>query len=186
MSGSRARDDRGRFRKGESGNPKGRPRKAPAPRSSPIEVLLDREMTITRDGQPRKITTEEALQQKTYQDALAGKRMAERQVVTWIEKREAWYERNAPDTSRPKLEIKTSPSPENAREALAILGIVGRDERYVDSDPYAPRQLLEPWAVQAAFDRRRGAPPLTDREVAEIRRCTRDPDSLRWPKVRSR
>lgn len=186
MSGPKTRTAGGQFRKGQSGNPKGRPRKPPAPRSSPIEVLLDREMTITRDGQPRKISTEEALQQKTFQDALAGKRLAEREVVTWIQKREDWYERNAPDTSRPKVEIKTSPSPENARVAMAILGIVSCDERYDGDDPYAPRQLLEPWAVQAAFDRRRGVAPLTDAEVAAIRRCTRDPDGLRWPKVRFR
>ena len=42
--------------------------------------------------------------------------------------------------------------------------------------------LLEPWAVQAALRRRRGGNRLTDRERDEIRRCTRDPDGLRWPK----
>ena len=42
--------------------------------------------------------------------------------------------------------------------------------------------LLEPWAVQAALSRRRGGRKLRDKDVAEIRRCTRDPDSLRWPK----
>jgi hypothetical protein len=30
--------------------------------------------------------------------------------------------------------------------------------------------------------RRRGGNRLTDRERDEIRRCTRDPDSLRWPR----
>lgn len=90
MSGSGTRNNRGRFSKGESGNPGGRPKKPAAPRSSPLNVLIDRELTITRNGQPRSITTEEALQQKTYQEALNGKRMAEREVLKWIAQREAW------------------------------------------------------------------------------------------------
>jgi hypothetical protein len=42
--------------------------------------------------------------------------------------------------------------------------------------------LLEPWSVQAALGRRRGGQRLTDSERSEIRRCTRDPDCLRWPR----
>ncbi|WP_320179207.1 DUF5681 domain-containing protein [Roseovarius pacificus] len=185
VSGSGTRDTRGQFRKGTSGNPKGRPKKPATERSSPFDVVVDRELTITRNGQPRTITMEEALQHRTYQDALAGKRMAEREVLKWIEKREDWYRRHASDTSRDKVEFKMSPSPDNAKEALEVLGIVSRDERFDETDTYAPRQLLEPWAVQAAFDRRRGVAPLTDTEVASIRRCTRNPDTLRWPKERS-
>ena len=185
MSGSGKHGADGRFQKGQSGNPKGRPRKPATQRSSPFDVVVDRELTITRNGQPRTITMEEALQHRTYQDALAGKRMAEREVLKWIEKREDWCRRHAPDTSRDKVEFKMSPSPDNAKEALEVLGIVSRDERFDDTDAYAPRQLLEPWAVQAAFDRRRGVAPLTDTEVASIRRCTRNPDTLRWPKERS-
>lgn len=42
--------------------------------------------------------------------------------------------------------------------------------------------LLELWAAQAALRRRRGGNRLTDTERDEIRRCTRDPDRLRWPR----
>jgi hypothetical protein len=42
--------------------------------------------------------------------------------------------------------------------------------------------LLEPWAVQAALRRRRGGQRLTDKERDDIRRSTRDPDCLRWPR----
>ena len=42
--------------------------------------------------------------------------------------------------------------------------------------------LLEPRSVQAALSRRRGGNRLTKDERDWIRRCTRDPDSLRWPR----
>src|SRR6516165_8954733 len=42
--------------------------------------------------------------------------------------------------------------------------------------------LLEPWAVQAALRRRRGGQRLTEEELEEVRRCTRNPETLRWPR----
>ena len=61
-----------RFRKGQSGNPRGRPRKQPDPQSSAFDVVIDRTLTIVQDGVPREVTVDEALQHKTYQDAIAG------------------------------------------------------------------------------------------------------------------
>jgi hypothetical protein len=174
---------KGRFKPGRSGNPKGRPRKVVNPRSSAFDVVIDRTLTITRNGQPREVTMEEALQHRTYQDAIAGKRLAQREVLKWIWKREAWIAaRNATKGTR-KIEVRQSPDPMNALDALLILGIATPDDdvaKYGPNDPYR-RALLEPWAVQAALDRRRSATPLTEQERAEILRCTRDRDSLRWP-----
>ena len=65
---------------------------------------------------------EEALQQRTYQDALAGKRMAMREVVKWIMKREAWFAKHAPPL-RQRSRYKSSPDPDNADAALVLLGI---------------------------------------------------------------
>lgn len=174
---------KGRFKPGRSGNPKGRPRKVVNPHSSAFDVVIDRTLTITRNGQPREVTMEEALQHRTYQDAIAGKRLAQREVLKWIRKREAWIAaRNATKGTR-KIEVRQSPDPMNALDALLILGIATPDDdvaKYGPNDPYR-RALLEPWAVQAALDRRRSATPLTEHERAEILRCTRDRDSLRWP-----
>lgn len=174
---------KGRFRPGKSGNPKGRPRKVVEARSSAFDVVIDRTLTITRNGQPREVTMEEALQHRTYQDAVAGKRMAQREVLKWIKKREAWIAaRDARKASRP-IEVKWSPDPMNALDALLILGIASRDD---DPSKYGPndacrRALLEPWAVQAALDRRRSATPLTETERADILRCTGGKTALRWP-----
>ncbi len=174
---------KGRFKPGKSGNPKGRPRKALEPRTSAFDVVIDRTLTITRNGQPREVTMEEALQHRTYQDAIAGKRLAQREVLKWIRKREAWIAARNATKSSGKIEMLVSEDPMNALDALLILGIATADDdvaKYGPNDP-CRRALLEPWAVQAALNRRRSATPLTEKERAEILRCTRDEASLRWP-----
>ena len=50
---------------------------------------MEKTLTVTDRGSTREITVEEALQQRTYQDALKGKRMAIREVVRWTQEREA-------------------------------------------------------------------------------------------------
>ena len=60
---------------------------------------MDKTLTVAHHGGTREITMEEALQQRTYRDALAGKRMAAREVVKWIMKREAWLAEHEPKAS---------------------------------------------------------------------------------------
>ena len=64
-----------RFRKGQSGNPKGRPRKQ-VPATSAFDVIFEKTLSVTQNGVERELTVEEALQLRTYQDALAGNRSA--------------------------------------------------------------------------------------------------------------
>ena len=113
----------GWFPKGRSGNLKGRPTTARVPNGSAFEVLVEKTLTVAnRGGTTREIPVEEALQQRTYQDALAGKRMAMREVVKWIIKREAWLTKHEPKARQPILFI-TNPDPDNADAALVLLGI---------------------------------------------------------------
>ena len=84
---------------------------------------MEKTLTVTDHGGTREITMEEALQQRTYQRALAGKRMAMREVLKWIMKREAWLAKNAPKASRPAITRHISPDPDNADAALLLLGI---------------------------------------------------------------
>ena len=70
----------GWFPKGRSGNLNGRPRASRAPKSSAFEVLMEKTVTVADRGGTREITVEEALQQRTYRDALEGKRPAMREV----------------------------------------------------------------------------------------------------------
>jgi hypothetical protein len=66
-----------RFKKGRSGNPKGRPRKKPDLYGELTKVLRER-VTITVDGQPEKVTVQEALLLRLRDEALRGELWAEK------------------------------------------------------------------------------------------------------------
>lgn len=167
-----------RFRKGESGNPKGRPRSDAGPSPSAFDAVIDVTLTLTQNGKRREFTAEEALQQKTYQAAITGDRAAQREVLKMVAKREKWLAARPP--KHPPREMLTEPEdPDNANEALILLGIGERDTSWNPNDEYE-RLLLQPWAVQAALSRR-GRRRISDKDVAEINRCTRDPETIRWP-----
>ena len=153
----------------------------PVAKASAFEVLVGKTLTVTGPGGSREITAEEALQQRTLEDALAGKPMAMREVAKWIIKREAWLAKHDSAASRPAITRRFSLDPDNADAALLLLGIAAPNPARADYGADRAQLLLEPWAAQAALGRRRGGQRLTDRERDEIRRCTRDPDSLRWP-----
>ena len=181
-SRSRSKPNPGWFPKGRSGNRKGRPTASRTAKASAFEVLVERTLTVADHGGTREITMEEALQQRTYQDALASKTMAQRDVLKWIAKREAWLVKHGPKAPRPAITRHISPDPDNADAALLLLGIAVPNPARAEFGKERAQLLLEPWAVQAALRRRRGGHRLTDRERDEIRRCTRDPDCLRWPR----
>jgi hypothetical protein len=175
----------GWFAKGQSGNLKGRPRKSSRrAETSVFGILLDKTLTITNGDGTREISMEEALLRRTYQDALAGKRTAMREVIKWIKKRKAWFAKHAPPLPQ-DVQIKGSPDPDNADAALVLLGIATRTPERPDLRE--PSWLfLEPWAVQMALRRNRIAASLTEGNRAWIRRCTRDADTLVFPGIRDR
>ena len=67
----------GRFQKGQSGNPAGRPKKR-RPHVSGFDILFDKRLTASQNGSERELTVDEALQLQTYTNALKGSRMAVR------------------------------------------------------------------------------------------------------------
>lgn len=170
-----------RFRKGQSGNPKGRPKKQLEKTASAFDVVIDRTLTIVQGGRPREVTVDEALQHKTYQDAIDGNRAARRQVLKMIARREKAITEKTP--LRRPVELLVEPEdPTNADEALLILGVAYRDPRWPEEEGERQRLLLEPWAVEAALGRRAGS-RLDQRQIDEARRCTRDAHTLRWPEA---
>ena len=64
----------GRFRKGMSGNPKGRPKSRRASSPSAFNIIMNRTLTVTQGGKPRELSIEEALEHRTYEEAINGKR----------------------------------------------------------------------------------------------------------------
>lgn len=148
-------------------------------------ILVDPEGRIiaghVRNGVPRELTVEKALQHQTYRDAIAGNRPARREILKMIAKREkAIAAREGRRT--PKVDVLQEASdPENADQALLILGIACRDPDRQGPGLDGEQMLLEPWAVQLALSRRRGGSKLTE-EVADIRRSTRQSGTIRWPR----
>jgi Family of unknown function (DUF5681) len=177
----------GRFQKGHSGNPKGRPRKQralPDAIRSAFEIVLEKRVTVTQAGIDQELSVKEALQLRTYQDALAGNRAARREVLKMIAKREQAMADTELQTqpTMPSVTSKMSPDPRNADAAMCLLGIAAPDKSREEHNPGA--LLLEPWAVQAALGRRRGSKALTMEDIGDIKCCTRAPETLRWPRRR--
>jgi hypothetical protein len=118
----------GRFQKGHSGNPKGRPRKQralPDAIRSAFEIVLEKRVTVTQAGIDQELSLQEALQLRTYQDALSGNRAARREVLKMIAKREkAMADRGLrSQRTMPSVTRKTSPDLRNADAAMCLLGI---------------------------------------------------------------
>lgn len=162
------------FQPGQSGNPKGRPRKMRRPNVSAFEIVLDKTLIISQNGQAREMSVEEALQQQTLKDALAGKRLAIRKVLKMIERREKALDKKYPSPDQ-KVETNCHYDADNANEALRILDIA-------QPEPDFPtRWKVHRWATQAALSRP-GRRKFDRREVDNIKFFTFDPDDLRWPR----
>lgn len=162
-----------RFKPGQSGNPRGRPRKPRRPNVSAFEIVLDKRLTATVGGKERELTVEEVLQQQTLKDALAGKRMAIRKVLKMIEKREAALAKKNRPISKP-VTMETHHCADNANEAMGILDIAAPDQTHPN------RWKVQAWATQAAISRP-GRKKFSEKDVRDIKFFTNDPETLRWP-----
>jgi hypothetical protein len=174
----------GRFQKGQSGNPAGRP-KARRPHVSAFDIVFDRTLTVTQNGVERELTVDEALQLKTYQAALKGSKMAVRAVLKMIEKRETALAAHAlktqpPHRTNPFLRVYDSDSADDAMRLLGMASI------YSDgSGGWADGKLkLDTWAAQAALSRP-GRRALSEQDIDTTRRLTKDPEKLKWPRGRA-
>lgn len=178
----------GRFVKGESGNPKGRPRKVQPPvevRPSAFDIVTKLTLPMVRDGVVRDVALQEALTLKTYQDALQGSVLARKKIIKMIEERDAIRAKaqKPREEQARKITMRSMPvDPSNADAAMLILDIARHNPARAGLADARAQLLLEPWAVQAALSRRRSTVALSARVLSEIARCTRDTSSLKWPR----
>lgn len=158
------RDGQGRFRKGSSGNTRGRPL-ARKPPDSAFDIILDKTLTLSQGGVAQEVAVDAALQHRTYEKAIAGDNAAQKEVMKWIVRREEWLQthQRAKPTSRVVERIIEPTDPANADSAMVLLGIAIADPYWGEKVPEL-RLLLNAWAVQAALTRRRGGSlsPLPD------------------------
>ena len=169
-----------RFKPGRSGNPFGRKKNLESDKRSAFTLIFDKTIIVRNKGKSEKRSVEEALQLLTYHEALMGKSLAVREVLLWIMKRECWLAKHRPVPQK-RVEFKgTRQDPDNADEAMILLGIAARDQQKADRGQRRAHLLLEPWAGKTALTRLR-LHTLTSHEWAEIKRCCHDDGTIVWP-----
>lgn len=141
----------GRFARGQSGNPNGRPRER-RPNVSAFDIIIDKRLSVTQNGEEREMTVDEALHLQTYQAALGGSRLAVRSILKMIEKREQALRKLAPPPRSRPAKFQISYDSSSANDAMLLLGILCKNPEWPRGD--GPRPLVvETWAAQAAFSR---------------------------------
>jgi Family of unknown function (DUF5681) len=169
-----------RWKKGDpSPNPDGRPKSRAMIARSDFGILEDMRFKVTKGGETREATAQEALFIKTFQLAMAGNRIAIRIILKAIVAREeALAKQHSKQPGLPMLFQREDP--DNAVNALCHLGLAEPDTRYEDYGD-GRRLVLKPEGVQMAL-KRRGLGRLTSQDVSNINLVTLAADTLIWPK----
>lgn len=160
-----------RFKKGQSGNPRGRPRNRR--REIPHDTLLGQMVTIREDGRERRVTAAEAFLLQLTKKGLEGDNAAARASLNAIEAARATH------TSREPLHVSIvwkGASPGSVGASLDALGMAVKLNRYSESARYE----LKPWIVQAALARL-GSRRLSIEEQRIVVESTRTPEKVQWP-----
>jgi hypothetical protein len=160
-----------RFRKGQSGNPRGRPRGHK--RQAPYETVLGQRVTVREDGAVRQMSAAEAFLLHVTRKGLDGDSAAARAAMTAIE--EAKTRRSATDDDRVTVIILKPVSVGSVNTALQAL----RAAVLLDEFRETARLTLEPWLVEAALERLRTELPVAQQRT--VWKATRTPWKVAWP-----
>jgi hypothetical protein len=141
-----------RFKSGQSGNPKGRPRKSKPPPSSPF-AILDELLPVHEPGSVSELPLEDAMLIKTYQRAITGGLRTWKKIVKMILEREKLHFKSRAPRS-PRIARQIEGDPKSPLEALEILGIATRTAGANAGNSQNAHLRLERWAVEASLRRR--------------------------------
>lgn len=160
-----------RFQKGQSGNPRGRPKNRH--RDVPYDIVLGQMVTIREEGRERRVTAAEAFLLQLTQKGLAGDSAAARALLEAIE---AARSIRGDDTDQ--IEVIILKSVGNG--ANSILDDMNVTKLKFSSDENRVCREINPWIVEAALDRL-GDTRLTLAEQREVWDATRSPTKVTWP-----
>lgn len=160
-----------RFKKGRSGNPKGRPKNRR--REIPYDTLLGQMVTVREDGKERRITAAEAFILQLTKKGLAGDSASARASLAAIETARA--ARKASGADLPVVQVHF-----RSFGLCCIVEDLGMGVRIHPTDKKRVRLLLKPWIVEAALGRL-GPRRLYVEEQKLVVESTRPPEKVRWP-----
>ncbi|MCB1357411.1 MAG: DUF5681 domain-containing protein [Paracoccaceae bacterium] len=161
-----------RFVKGQSGNPRGRPRGRRT--GIPYDAVLGQAVTIRENGCDRSVTAAEAFLLQLAKKGLDGDGAAARQALASIEDARAKHllRHDAPIMTI----VFSCVAPGSVTPALEPL----RMARMLDRHRPTARMMLEPWIVEAALARA-GSRQLSREEQRAVVKATRTPRNVSWP-----
>lgn len=159
------------FAKGESGNPKGRPRGRH--RTAPYEAVLGQMVTIRDGAVEKRMSAAEAFMLHLAKRGLEGDGPAGRALMTTIEEVSG---QKVDSDNMPMAIVHSFVTPGSVNSALEPLRMARK------LDPYRPgaRMMLEPWIVEAALARL-GDRRLPREEQQVVLAATRTPHKVSWP-----
>jgi len=160
-----------RFKKGQSGNPRGRPRGRHS--DIPYDAVLGQMVTVREDGRERRITAAEAFILQLTQKGLAGDSAAARASLAAIEEARARHQGPADRIDVIRIVFMTF----GIGTTLETLGLALKKHR-LDQDRV--RWELKPWIVEAALARLAPRQCSVD-EQREVWNNTRTPETVNWP-----
>ena len=161
-----------RFAKGQSGNPRGRPRGSR--RTAPYEAVLGQKVTVREDGVARRMTAAEAFLLHVTRRGLEGDSAAARAALGAIE--EARARRRTTNDNETLHIVWTIVTPGSVTCALEPLRMAVKLDRFRDT----ARMALEPWLVEASLARL-GDSRLSREEQRTVWKATRTPWKVKWP-----
>ena len=164
-----------RFRKGQSGNPRGRPpgRRRDPVQELPYEPVLGQMVTVRENGLEQQMTAAEAFLLQLAKEGLDGDTGAARLAMPAIEQARA---RHLREGTASRLVVTVNRRLCDCGMALEALRIARTLDRYRP----AARMRLEPWFVEAALERL-GDRRLTLEEQEIVVKATRTPKKVKWP-----